>query len=111
MFNSNGIAIIIKPKNPPTAHNFIVDHKVIPIIIIVIIGIFFARFIDIKFGHIPGAIVSVIVIAFMSGLYIKGKPFFKKYTELLKNVKDGYLDAYPNITVGKAFDDFFENAI
>lgn len=29
----------------------------------------------------------------------------------IKNVKDGYLDAYPNITVGKAFDDFFENAI
>jgi hypothetical protein len=23
-------------------------------------------------------------------LYIKGKPFFKKYTELLKNVKDGW---------------------
>lgn len=51
---------------------------------------FFARFIDIKFGHIPGAIVSVIVIAFMSGLYIKGKPLFKSYRDLLKNVKDGW---------------------
>ena len=51
---------------------------------------FFTRFADIKFGHIAGAVASIIVIAFMLIIYIKGKPFFKKYRELLKNVKDGW---------------------
>lgn len=51
---------------------------------------FFARFIDIEFGHVAGLIASIIVIALLLILYIKGKPFFKKYRELLKNVKDGW---------------------
>ena len=51
---------------------------------------FFSRFADIKFGHVAGTVASVMVIAFMLILYIKGKPFFKKYRELLKNVKDGW---------------------
>ena len=51
---------------------------------------FFARFVDIEFGHVAGAVASIIVIALMLVLYIKGKPFFKKYRELLKNVKDGW---------------------
>ena len=51
---------------------------------------FFARFVDIEFGHVAGSVASIIVIALMLVLYIKGKPFFKKYTELLKNVKDGW---------------------
>ena len=51
---------------------------------------FFARFVDIKFGHVAGSIASIIVIAFMLILYIKGKPFFKKYRDLLKNVKNGW---------------------
>ena len=44
---------------------------------------FFARFVDIEFGHVAGSVASIIVIALMLVLYIKGKPFFKKYTELL----------------------------
>lgn len=51
---------------------------------------FFARFVDIEFGHVAGSVASIIVIALMLVLYIKGKPFFKKYRELLKNVKDGW---------------------
>ena len=51
---------------------------------------FFTRFVDIELGHVAGLISSVIVIALMLVLYIKGKPFFKKYRELLKNVKDGW---------------------
>ena len=51
---------------------------------------FFARFVDIKFGHVAGSIASIIVIAFMLILYIKGKPLFKKYRDLLKNVKNGW---------------------
>ena len=51
---------------------------------------FFARFADIEFGHVAGSVVSIIVIALVLVLYIKGKPFFKKYRELLKNVKDGW---------------------
>lgn len=51
---------------------------------------FFARFIDIEFGHVAGLIASIIVIAILLILYVKGKPFFKKYRELLKNVKDGW---------------------
>ena len=51
---------------------------------------FFARFVDIEFGHVAGSVASIIVIALMLVLYIKGKPFFEKYRELLKNVKDGW---------------------
>ena len=51
---------------------------------------FFARFADIEFGHVAGAVASVILIALMLVLYIKGKPFFKKYRDLLKNVNDGW---------------------
>jgi diguanylate cyclase (GGDEF)-like protein len=46
--------------------------------------------VDIEFGHVAGSVASIIVIALMLVLYIKGKPFFKKYRELLKNVKDGW---------------------
>ena len=51
---------------------------------------FFSRFADIKFGHICGSVTSLIVVAFMLVLYIKGKPFFKIYRDLLKNVKNGW---------------------
>lgn len=51
---------------------------------------FFARFVDIKFGHIAGAFASIIVIVLLSVIYIKGKPFFNKYRDLLKNVKYGW---------------------
>ena len=51
---------------------------------------FFARFVDIEFGHVAGSVASIILIALMLVLYIKGKPFFEKYRELLKNVKDGW---------------------
>lgn len=52
---------------------------------------FFARFVDIEFGHVAGSVASIIVIALMLVLYIKGKPFFKKYSELLETVKDGWV--------------------
>ncbi len=51
---------------------------------------FFARFVDIEFGHVAGSVASIIVIVLMLVIYIKGRPFFKKYRELLKNVKDGW---------------------
>ena len=51
---------------------------------------FFARFVDIEFGHVAGSVASIILIALMLVLYIKGKPFFEKYRELLKNIKDGW---------------------
>ena len=51
---------------------------------------FFSRFVDIKFGHVFGSVASLLVIAFMLVIYIKGKPFFKIYRDLLKNVKNGW---------------------
>ena len=58
---------------------------------ITLIITFFARFVDIQFGHIAGSVASIIVIALMLVLYTKGKSFFKKYRDLLKNVKDGWV--------------------
>ena len=51
---------------------------------------FFSRFVDIKFGHVFGSVASLLVIAFMLVIYIKGKPFFKIYRDLLKNIKNGW---------------------
>lgn len=51
---------------------------------------FFARIADILGGHVMGSVFSVIVIIAMLIIYIKGKPLFRRYRELLKNVNDGW---------------------
>jgi len=51
---------------------------------------FFARMADILGGHTAGSILSAIVIIAMFLIYIKGKPLFKQYRQLLKNINDSW---------------------
>lgn len=51
---------------------------------------FFARMADILGGRIAGIIAYVVIIIAILLIYLKGKPFFAGYRELMENVNDGW---------------------
>lgn len=52
---------------------------------------FFARAIEIVWGRTAGIIGYILICVAILVFYIKGKIYFKRYRELLKNVRDGWL--------------------
>lgn len=51
---------------------------------------FLARACEFLFGVIPGAVGYTAALLLMLSIYIKGKPYFRRYRELLQNVRDGW---------------------
>ena len=51
---------------------------------------FFARAIDIVWGPTAGLIGYIFVSVMVIVIYIKGKPYFSKYRQLMSNIRDGW---------------------
>lgn len=51
---------------------------------------FFSRAINIVAGDIAGIISTVVVFLLMFGIYMVGRPLFRRYRELMENVNDGW---------------------
>ena len=59
---------------------------------ITFIFVFFIRALNILLGNVAGIIGTVLVTVLMFFIYIKGKPYFRNYRELMSNVKDGWAE-------------------
>lgn len=51
---------------------------------------FFARAVEMLFGTKIGIVGYIVACALMACIYFYGKPFFKRYRDLLRNIKDGW---------------------
>lgn len=56
------------------------------------IFVFFIRTLDILCGDVAGIIGAVFITALMFFIYMKGKPYFRNYRELMSNVKEGWAE-------------------
>ncbi len=56
------------------------------------IFVFFIRALDILFGDVAGIISAVFITILMFFIYMKGKPYFRNYRELMSNVKEGWAE-------------------
>ncbi len=55
-----------------------------------LITVFFVQAADILGGHVVGGIVGGVLVVGMIIVYIKGRPLFRRYRSLLRNVKNGW---------------------
>lgn len=56
------------------------------------IFVFFIRTLDILCGDVAGIISAVFITILMFFIYMKGKPYFRNYRELMSNVKEGWAE-------------------
>jgi len=59
---------------------------------ITFIFVFFIRFLNISFGNVAGIVSLVLVAALMFYIYVKGRPYFRNYRELISSVEDGWAE-------------------